>query len=204
VRPIRRFIVCVLVFACPLSGLAVNLLETARPLGGQRIALTFGFGVAVADLDAAGPWFLVPQGRLAIGLLEGLDLGLHSGWASELGTGTGSWLGLLVDAKVAAAHLPGRYSLAWGAGGGFGLDFFGDGWGVFLQLLFESHSPSFPVFVTYRFVLPLAGGAGAGIAFEGYISGGMWLPLSPIARLLLALDVFRGLPSLGVGLEIDF
>ena len=183
------------------SGSAFNLFETAGPIGEHQVAFTFGFGVATTELSAEGTWYLVPQGRLTIGLLEGLDLGVQSGWTTEVGAGVVNWLGTLVDVKVTSVHVPDAYTLAWGAGGGFGLDLLGNGWGVFGQILFESHSPFFPLFVTYRSILPFDGGE---IAFEGYLAGGFRLRLSPIARLLLCVDVHGGLASLGVGLEIAF
>lgn len=198
----RRWVlsmICVVVVSA--AGYGFNLIETAGPVGGQQVALTFGFGMATTDLGGGGTWVLVPQGRLTIGLSEGLDLGIHSGWTTEIGTGAVDWLGTLVDVKVTAAHVPGRYTLAWGAGGGVGLDFFGNGWGIFLQVLFESHSAYLPIFVNYRSVLPFDG---ADIAFEGYLAGGLQLRLAPIARLLLVVDVYDGLASLGVGLEIAF
>jgi len=64
---------------------------------------------------------------LTIGLLQGLDLGIHGGWAAEIGSGAVDWPGILFDVKVTAAHVPSMYSLAWGAGGGYGLNFFGNG-----------------------------------------------------------------------------
>ena len=191
----------VVVAVCSAAGHAFNLFETAGPVGEHQVALTFGFGLATTELGEGGTWYLVPQGRVTIGLLQGLDLGVHSGWLTEIGTGAVDWLGTLVDVKITSTHVPDMYTLAWGAGGGYGLDFFGNGWGVFVQILFESHSPFLPIFVTYRSILPFDGGA---IEFEGYIAGGLRLQLAPIARLLLVVDVYAGLASLGLGLEIAF
>jgi hypothetical protein len=202
----RRGLVVGLALAvvCSAAGHAFNLFETAGPVGEHQVALTFGFGLAATELGGAGTWYVVPQGRLAIGLLQGLDLGVQSGWSSEIGTGAVDWLGTLVDVKITSTHVPDMVTFAWGAGGGFGLDFLGNGWGVFLQLLFESHSPYFPVFATYRSILPFDGFGGGGVEFEGYLAGGLRLQLSPIARLLLVVDVYDGLASLGLGLEIAF
>ena len=202
----RRCLVLAILIVAAWSavGQALNLLETAGPIGSQEVALTFGAGIAVTELGEGGTWYIVPQGRLAIGLLQGLDLGVHSGWSSEIGTGTGKWLGMLVDVKITSVHVPDMYTLAWGAGGGYGLDFFGSGWGVFIQILFESHVPLLPVFVNYRSILPFDSIGEGSIAFEGYLAGGLQLRLAPIARLLLAVDVYRGLASLGLGLEIVF
>jgi len=200
----RLLLAFVLVVAWSAEAFAFNLFETAGPIGEQVVALTFGFGLATTEIGAGGTWRLVPQGRLTIGLLEGLDLGIQSGWSAEIGTGTAEWLGTLVDVKITSAHVPDMYTLAWGAGGGFGLDFLGNGWGVFLQLLFESHSPFLPAFVTYRSILPLDTITGGSIEFKGYIAGGLRLRLAPIARLLLVIDVYDGSASLGLGLEIAF
>ena len=193
-----------LIAVCSAAGHAFNLFETAGPVGEQQVALTFGFGLATTELGEGGTWYLVPQGRLTIGLLQGLDLGVHSGWSTEIGTGAVDWLGTLVDVKITSTHVPDMYTLAWGVGGGFGLDFFGNGWGVFVQILFESHSPLLPIFVTYRSILPFDVFSGGSIEFNGYIAGGLRLQLAPIARLLLVVDVYGGLASLGLGLEIGF
>jgi hypothetical protein len=199
----RRWLVLVLlaVVGWSTAALAFNLLETAGPAGAQQVALTFGFGLATTELGEAGTWYLVPQGRVVIGLLQGLDLGIHSGWSTEIGTGAVNWLGTLVDVKITSVHAPDMYTLAWGAGGGYGLDFFGHGWGVFVQILFESHSPLLPIFVNYRSILPFDGTT---FVAEGYLAGGLCLRLAPIARLLLVVDVYHGLASLGLGLEIAF
>jgi len=196
-------IVAVLVLGS-VTGYGLNLLETAGPIGAQQVGVTFGLGVGVTDFSDAGTWYAAPQTRLAIGLSEGLDLGAQIGWKTELGVGTADWLGLLVDVKVASIHVPDMYTLAWGAGGGFGLDLLGDGWGIFGQLLFESHAPLFPIFLTYRSMLPFDGMTEGHIAFEGYLAGGLRLQLAPIARLLLVVDIHAGLASVGVGLEIAF
>ena len=183
---------------------AFNLFATAGAIGEQQVAMTFGFGLTTTDLGGGGSWYLVPQGRVTIGLLDGLDLGVQSGWTTEIGTGSAQWLGTLFDVKLTAVEVPGNYTLAWGAGGGYGLDFFGNGWGVFLQLLFESHSKYFPVFITYRSALPFDTLTPSSIEFDGYIAGGLCLRLAPIARLLLVVDVHGGLASLGMGLEVAF
>lgn len=194
----------VLVVAASATAYGFNLFETAGPVGAQQVAMTFGFGLGTTEFSPAGVWFLAPQGRLTIGLMEGLDLGVQSGWTTEIGATTVHWLGTLVDVKIASIHVPDMYTLAWGAGGGYGLDLLGDGWGVFWQILFESHSRFLPIFVTYRSLLPFDGMAGGSIAFEGYIAGGLRLPLAPIAQLLLVVDVHGGLASIGLGLEIAF
>jgi len=185
-------------------GYGLNLFETAGPIGGQQVAVTFGFGLGTTEFSEAGVWYLAPQGRLTIGLAQGLDLGVHSGWRTEIGGGANEWLGALVDVKVASIHVPDMYTLAWGAGGGIGLDLLGDGWGIFGQILFESHSPLLPIFLTYRSILRLDQMVEGSLVFEGYIAGGMRLRLAPIARLLLVVDVHGGLASIGLGLEIAF
>ena len=201
----RGLIVAIaLIGVCSAAAYGLNLFETAGPVGEHQVALTFGFGLATTELGEGGTWYIVPQGRLAIGLLQGLDLGIHSGWSNEIGTGASEWLGTLIDVKITSVHVPDMYTLAWGAGGGFGLDLLGNGWGVFVQILFESQSPFLPIFVTYRSILPFDAVASGSIEFRGYIAGGLRLQLAPIARLLLVVDVHGGLASLGLGLEIAF
>jgi hypothetical protein len=198
-------LVFVLAIAWSTGACAFNSFETAGAIGEQVVALTFGIGLATTELGAGGTWYLVPQGRLTIGLLEGLDLGVQSGWKQAgYGAGATDWLGGLIDVKITSAYVPGMYTVAWGAGGGFGLDFLGNGWGVFLQLLYESHAPLLPVYVTYRSILPLDAITAGSIEFKGYIAGGFCLRLAPIARLLLVADVYEGSMSLGLGLETGF
>ena len=203
----KRCLILVLVLAAAWSteACAFNLLETAGPIGEQVVALTFGIGLATTELGAGGTWYLVPQGRLTIGLLEGLDLGIQGGWKQPGGeAGATDWLGVLIDVKITSAHVPDTYTVAWGAGGGFGLDFLGNGWGAFLQFLFESHAPLLPIYVTYRSILPLDAITAGSIEFKGYIAGGFHLRLASIARLLLVVDVYQGSASLGLGIEIAF
>jgi len=189
---------------CSTAGYGLNMLETAGPIGAQQVGVTFGFGVGLTDLSGTGVWYLAPQGRLTIGLHDRLDLGAQFGWRTEVG-GTGvQWLGTIVDVKVASIHVPDMYTLAWGAGGGVGLDLLGEGWGVFGQVLFESHSPLLPIFGTYRLVLPFDDVISGSLAFEGYIAAGLRVRLAPIARLLLVVDIYSGLASIGLGLEIAF
>ncbi len=202
----KRVLVAAVVAVAAWSAVAFgfNLFATAGAVGEQQVAMTFGFGVTTTDLSGGGSWYLVPQGRVTIGLLQGFDLGIQSGWTTELGTGSAQWLGTLLDVTITAAYVPGGYTLAWGGGGGYGLDFFGNGWGIFFQLLFESHSKYFPVFVTYRSALPFDTLSSTSIELDGYIAGGLCLRLAPIARLLLVVDFHGGLASLGAGLEIAF
>jgi len=203
----KRCLILVFVLASAWSTgtCAFNSFETAGPIGEQVVALTFGIGLATTELGGGGTWYLVPQGRLTIGLLEGLDLGIQGGWKQPGGgAGATNWLGGLIDVKITSAHVPDMYTVAWGAGGGFGLDFLGNGWGAFLQLLFESHVPLLPVYVTYRSMLPLDEITAGSIEFKGYIAGGFRLRLAPIACLLLAVDVYQGSASLGLGIEIAF
>ena len=202
----RRSIVLAIACAAILSvaGHSLNLLETAGPIGAQEVGVTFGFGVGLTDFSGTGVWYLAPQGRLTIGLQDRLDLGAQFGWRTEVG-GTGvEWLGSIVDVKIASLHVPDMYTLAWGAGGGIGLDLLGEGWGIFGQLLFESHSPLLPIFGTYRLVLPFDDVISGSIALEGYLAAGLRVRLAPIARLLLVVDIFDGLASIGLGLEIAF
>jgi len=203
----KRCLVLLIVLAAAWSieASAFNLLQTAGPIGGQVVALTFGIGLATTEPGTCGTRYVVPQGRLTIGLLEGLDLGVQSGWKQGgNGAGVTDWLGGLIDVKITSAHVPDAYTVAWGAGGGIGLDFLGNGWGVFLQLLFESHAPLLPVYVTYRLIVPLDEITTGSVEFRGHIAGGFRLQLAPIARLLLAVDVYQGSASLGVGIEIAF
>jgi hypothetical protein len=192
-------VLCVVAWAA--AGAAMNALHTAGSAGGERVLLTFGSAL-VAERSAGGDtWYLSPQLRLTIGLNDWTDLGFQTGVLNPIGTADVSWLGALVDVKLLLASVPNAYTLAWGLGGGYGLDLFGDGWGIFAQLLFESDSPVLPIFVAYRPTLPFDAAA---IQLDTYIAAGIHLRLASIARLLLAVDFFHDVASLGLGLEISF
>jgi len=112
----KRCLILVFVLASAWSTgtCAFNSFETAGPIGEQVVALTFGIGLATTELGGGGTWYLVPQGRLTIGLLEGLDLGIQGGWKQPGGgAGATNWLGGLIDVKITSAHVPDMYTVAW-------------------------------------------------------------------------------------------
>jgi len=178
---------------------AMNLIQTARLNEAGRVSFTFGGGL-VRQEDPSMVWFLTPQVRVAIGVSDGINLAFQSGVLTPLGSADPGWLGVHVDARLRITEVPGSYTLSWGVGGGYGLDFFGEGWGIFGELLFESQSRSFPIFVSYRGVLRFDDMEE--LHLRPHWSGGVHLRLAPLARLLLVMDSFDGTLTLGLGLEI--
>ena len=187
---------CLVGSAC-VGGLAINLFQTAESLPSQRVALTLGTGLVSRENAGATEWFLTPQLRFTLGLTDRIDLGVHTGGLSPIGTANVDWLGVLVDVEFFLSRRADAFTFAWGAGVGYGLDLFGDGWGAFGQLLFESHSPIFPVFAVYRPMFPFDAGT---FGLGHYLAGGLWLRLAPIARVLLMIDVYRETQSIGLSL----
>jgi len=181
--------------------MAVNVLETATPIGAEHLKLTFGIGLATSETGGVTSWHFTPQLRLALGIADGIDVAVQSGILSTIGSTDVDILGAILDAKFTLAHAPGLYTMAWGAGGGYGLGFLGDGWGIFAQFLFESHARLFPVYFVYRGILPMDSG---GIRFVPYTALGVDLPLAPNTQLFLGADFYLGEISIGLGLTIWF
>ena len=198
----RRLLVAIILASLlPWGTLGINVLETASPIGSQHLKLTFDLGLTTSESGGATSWHFAPQLRLALGIADGIDLALQGGAISTLGANDARFLGAILDAKFMLTDVPGMYAMAWGAGGGYGLSFLGEDWGVFAQFLFESHARLFPIYFVYRGILPIDGG---GIRFEPYVAVGVDLSLSSTAQLLLGVDVYQGAVSVGLGLAIAF
>jgi len=199
----RRMWVAVvgLVAALSVHAAAINLFQTAEPLGSGGSTLTVGTGLVSRKAGGGTEWFLTPQLRFTLGWSDTIDLGIHTGGLSRVGTAKVDWLGILVDVEIPLMRRPGAFTFAWGAGAGTGLDLFGEGWGAFGQLLFETQATPLPIFVVYRPVFPFDAGT---FALAHYVAGGVWLRLAPIARGFLMIDLTREQWSVGFGVEFLF
>ena len=205
-RRILRMVALLLV-TVPLTGCFFNFLQTARTIGAGEVAFTLGLG---AIMNAEYISYLAPQGRLTIGMTEGIDLGLQSGVRIGMGPAAGDvkFLGAVGDLKFAVLDEP-NVLMAVGAGAGYSHDAYRDknGWGlslsaycepVFAQLLDHSCCGS------YRLHLPL----GESDESEGRLRHQLALSISFIlseqARLIIELNglPFEDLYSLGLAVEV--
>jgi len=182
-----------------LSGCYFSVFQTARTVGAGNVAFTLGAAVMNLAGDGETNWLLTPQGRLAVGLAPNVDFGIRSGMGLNLGTGNVGFLGAVGDLKFALFQQPDSFALALGFGGGYSTGLVG--WGLEASLYFESTVRYLPIYVVYRPLLPLTGEP---LGLIHQLAGGLYLALSPNARLLVELDSWNGLLSGGVALEILF
>ncbi len=181
-----------------LTGCFFNVFETARSVGKGRAAITIAMA-AMNLFDSAEGWRITPQGRVAVGLTDNLELGLRSGAMVNLSTGDVGFLGAVGDLKVTLFDQPDSFALALGLGGGNSSGTFG--WGLEGSVYFDSTIPFLPIYFVYRPLLPLGGGE---LDLIHQFAGGLYLVLSPNVRLLIEVDSWGGLLSGGIGIEIRF
>jgi hypothetical protein len=182
-----------------LSGCYFSIFDTARTVGAGNVAFTLGAAVMDLALDGTPSWLLAPQGRLTVGLAPNVDFGIRSGMMLNLETGDVGFLGAVGDFKFALFQEPDSFALALGFGGGYSTGLVG--WGLEASVYFESTVRYLPIYVVYRPLLPLTGEE---LGLIHQLAGGLYLALSPNARLLVELDSWNGLLSGGVALEILF
>jgi hypothetical protein len=181
-----------------LGGCLFNMFQTARMVQSGDMSILIGSGLMDISIDEDPAWTLTPQARLAFGLSDTINLGLHTGALIPLSTGDPGWLGVLGDVKFSLVDDPESVSLALGFGGGYGIHFIG--WGVFGAVYFDLNV--FPLFLAYQPTIPLNG---EGFAVWHDVAIGLALPLSETARLLIQVDTRNlGLFSYGIGFEISF
>ena len=181
-----------------LTGCFFNIFQTARTVGKGDVALCLGS--AAMNLAGEGDynWIFTPQGRLAIGLADNVDLGVRSGVMIGA-SGEPGFLGVVGDIKIALLQDPESFSLALGFGGGYSPGLLG--WGIEGSIYFDSNLRFLPFYFVYRPLLPLAGD---GFAVQHQLAAGLHLDLSEHARILVEIDSWGGLLSGGIALEIAF
>ncbi|MBC7093620.1 hypothetical protein H5T53_06410 [Candidatus Bipolaricaulota bacterium] len=177
-----------------LSGCFLNVFQTAQILRHGDVAFTVG--MAVLDL---APAVLTPQGRLAVGLSDGVEFGVQAGGMVNPGTGGVGFLGAIAELKLSLVDQPDALALAVGVGGGWSVIM--GGWGLQASLYLDSNLWFLPLYVAYRPILPL--GAEEFAPFH-QLAGGLCLDISDKARLLLEADFLGGLWSPGLALEVQF
>jgi len=191
--------VFVLVGAAILStGCLFNMFQTARMLEAGDVGIVVGSGLIDLAVDDDPVWTLTPQARLAFGLSDAVNLGLHTGAMIPLSTGDPGWMGVVGDLKFSLFNDPESVSLAIGFGGGNGIHFIG--WGVFGEVFLDLNV--FPLYFAYQPTIPLSE-AGFGVWHDVAIGLSLWI--SDSARLLLEVDTRNlGMWVYGLALEVSF
>ena len=181
-----------------LNGCLFNMFQTARMLQSGDVSVLVGSGVMNIGTAEDPAWTLTPQARMAFGLSDKVNLGLHTGVMMPLTTGDPGWMGAAGDLKFALINDPESISLSAGFGGGQGIHFLG--WGVFGQIFLDVNV--FPIFFAYQPTIPIAQGD---FALWHDVAAGMHLAISEKARLLVQIDMRNfQLLSIGVGIDIGF
>lgn len=189
--------IVVLLSAGLLTGCFLNIFQTARTVGQGNVALAIGMGFLNMAIGDDNNWMLTPQGRLSIGLADNVDLGVRSGGMFSLTTGELGFLGAVGDIKVSLLQDPESFSLALGFGGGYNMGTFG--WGLEGSIYLDSNLRFLPIYFVYHPLLPLAGD---GLTIFHQLGGGLHLTLSDTTRLLIEVDYWQGIISVGISLEI--
>ena len=205
IRMVLGLMMLALIALCS-TGCLFNLLQTARTVGVGNTAFTVGLG---AILNAEYIAYLTPQGRLAIGLAQGVDLGLQSGLRIGMGPAAGDvkFLGAAADLKFSLVEEP-HLLLAADVGGGYSHNAYRDknGWGLSASAYCEPLLPgvsSASCCAGYRLHLPLEANWEYEKPVRHQMAFSLSLPLGPGMRLIVEVGVlpFENLYSFALGLE---
>jgi len=181
-----------------LSGCLFNIFQTAMTVGKGNASVTLGSGLLYFDFEGNPSWSATPQARVTFGLSDNIDFGLQSGAMIPLSTGDPGWLGAKGDFKFLVTGRKSPVKVAFGFGGGYGIEFLG--WGAFGELFVDLG----PFAVAYQPTLTIADN----VALWHHIAGGLRLNLSPKASILVMADyrgpATPGLISFLIALEIGF
>lgn len=182
-----------------LSGCLFNIFQTAKMVQSGDMSVLIGSGLMPITIGTDTSWSLTPQARLAFGLSNSINLGLHTGALISLSAGgEPGWMGVAGDLKFSIVDNPESISLALGFGGGYGIHFVT--WGVFGEVFLDLNV--FPLFFAYQPTIPLGG---EGFVVWHDVAIGMALALSEKARLIIQVDTRNlALFSYGMGFEISF
>jgi len=182
-----------------LSGCLFNIFQTARMIGAGNVAMTIGTGLMDVVADGDPDWNLTPQARITVGLSDDVEFGMQTGALVPLSTGDFGWLGAKGDFKFSIVDDPETFSLAMGFGAGYGLEFLN--WGFFGEVFFNVNTV-LPIFLSYQPTIPLQG---EGFTVWHHIAGGLRLPITETAAILLVVDYRNpNLFSYGLAFEIGF
>jgi len=181
-----------------LSGCLFNIFQTAKMVQSGDVSVLIGSGLMNMGIEGEPAWSVTPQARLAFGLSDSINLGLHTGAMISLSGGEPGWMGFMGDLKFSIIDNPESVSLAIGFGGGEGIHFLG--WGIFGEVFLDLNV--FPLFFAYQPTIPLEGEE---IVVWHDVAVGLALVLSEKARLIVQVDTRNlSLFSYGMGFEISF
>jgi hypothetical protein len=185
------------------TGCFFNIFQTARTLGKGTVALNLGMAAINFAVGTENNWVCTPQGRLAMGIADGVDIGIGSGVMFILDTRELEFLGVVGDIKASLSAQPEGFALAAGYGGVYSP--WMDGWGLEVSIYVDSTLPYLPVYFVYRSIFQFGGdGFTVEPQVQHQLAGGLHLMHSPTTRLLIEIDSWGGLLSAGIGLEILF
>ncbi len=178
-----------------LSGCLFNIFQTAQMVQSGDVSLLIGSGVIPLNIDGeATAWSLTPQARLAFGLSDTINFGLHTGAMIALSTGEPLWLGATGDFKFSIVDNPESLSLAAGFGGGYGAHLLG--WGIFGSIFLDLNV--IPLYFAYQPIYPIGGG---GLLHD--VAAGLVLTISENAQLYIEVATRNfQIPSYAIGFEI--
>jgi hypothetical protein len=178
------------------TGCLLNVFQTARTLGAGNVALVLGTGLFDFDLDeATHAYCLTPEARLAVGIADGVDLGIDTAFLVPLEGGDAAWAGTTADLKFALFDQPDTFALALGFGGGTSIETLG--WQVFGEVFLDSNARYFPVFFAY---VPQVMLSASGVIH--HVTGGLKLPISEKVRMLIEVN-WNSLTFFGYGLALE-
>jgi len=182
-----------------LGGCLFNAFQTARMLQAGNMSMVIGSGLMDVGIDENAAWAATPQARLAFGLSDKVNLGLHTGVMMPLSTGDPGWMGFAADLKFGVINDPESISVALGVGGGSGIHFLG--WGLFGGIYVDLNV--LPVFFVYQPTIPMSGES---FTVLHDVTLGVSLSLSDRARILLEVDTrnISQVMSFGLGFEAGF
>jgi len=189
-----------------LSGCYLNLFQTAKTLDQGRVLFGLGVGMTFIEVEADTVVSMVaPQGQLGIGLADGLQLTLQTGFLAALGGELQfTFAGASGEFKFRLFDEPGAFALALGFGGGWGFNYYG--WAIHGTAYFDSNAPLLPLYFVWRPFVSFGELEDGDILFGHQFAGGFRLTLSELATFLLEVD-FHSLWQLwspGIALLLTF
>ena len=212
------------------TGCLFNIFQTARTIGAGNVALVIGTGLVnlTGSEDAEG-YYLTPQARVAIGIADGVDLGLQTGFLVSLAGEDSAWGAATADLKFALLRDSESFAIAVGLGGGYSIETWGwevlgeviIEWSPFSPFLYVSpvQTPATPeyvvwrptpsIFLSYQLEMPFSF---SGTALFHHFTAGLAMQLGKDLRVLLQADAaFTPNPfytafyyGYGLGFEVGF
>ena len=190
-----------------LGGCFFNVFQTAKTLDQGEVLFGLGIGsfIGVGEETVMSSAF-TPQAQLGVGLADGVQLTLQTGALAIFGDEGGiQFGGASGELKVRLFDEPDAFALALGFGGGWGFSYFG--WGIHGSIYLDSNARFLPLYFVWRPALSFGGMEGE-VATFSLLAGGLKLPFSEYATLLVEMDFhslwWTELGILGFGLALLF